>query len=443
MIHARHIPEAIQWHEGMLLAPQHFQQSSLRQEELLHYHSMLLAPFHWGIRRLRYDQDLLLNGVLRILDLEAVMPDGLVVAHPHGDGDDLEIDLQDFLEEMKNRPIQVFLAVPARKLAAPTMKGDLPRYDSVEGGPVLDENALDNELSIPRIRPKLHLFLDDSPSRKYVYLPLLKLILANETITPTRFVPPSLRVSTDSSLGEMCRTIAVLLRHKAIYLSEKMLSPSVVRKGPMLFETRLMIHGLVAGLPHFEALLNSNAAHPYAVYLSLCSVAGQIASLGGGFIPPVLPAYDHNDLQRSFERIKEYIYKMIEEGILVSHTPIPFDFEEGTFSLVLEPEWIRRSLVIGARTRPGMTEEEMVLWLEKALIGSQSKIENLKGKRVLGAQRKRIDSEGDLMPTRGSCLFSIDADPALIQPHDRLEILNLSDPSGQKGPGEIVLYLKN
>lgn len=443
MIHARHIPEAIQWHEGMLLAPQHFQQSALRQEELLGYHALLLAPYHWGIRKLKFDPDLLISGLFRVVELEAVMPDGLVVAYPYEDDTVLDCDLNPYLETMKSRPLTIFLAIPARKLSTPAMKGDLPRYGSVEGRAVYDENSFDNELVIPRLRPKLHLLVDEAPPQKYVYFPLAGIILANETISSTRFIPPTLQISTDSALGEMCQTIAVLIRQKAIYLSEKMLSPSLARKGPMLFDSRLMIHSLVAGLPQFEALLNSNAAHPFALYLSLCSIAGQIAALGGGYIPPVLPAYNHNDLQQSFQQIKQYITRMIEEGILISHTPIPFDFEEGTFSLSLESKWLTRNLVIGAKTRPGMTEEEMVHWLEKALIGSRSSIENLKGKRVLGAQRKQIDAEDELMPTRGACLFSIAVDPEIIKEHERLEIQNLSDPSGQKGPGEIVLYLKN
>lgn len=37
MRHADDLPAAVQWHEGMLLAPQHFQVRALRQEELLHW----------------------------------------------------------------------------------------------------------------------------------------------------------------------------------------------------------------------------------------------------------------------------------------------------------------------------------------------------------------------------------------------------------------------
>jgi type VI secretion system protein ImpJ len=77
---AADVPPAIQWHEGMLLAPQHFQWQSQRQEALLHYHSAAMNPFHWGVRHLRIDPVLLVDGTLRVLELEAVLPDGLVVS---------------------------------------------------------------------------------------------------------------------------------------------------------------------------------------------------------------------------------------------------------------------------------------------------------------------------------------------------------------------------
>src|SRR6185503_10016287 len=78
---AREVPPPIQWHEGMLLAPQHFQQLSLRHELLVHYHAAQVSPFHWGVRYLEIDPVPLTDGILRVLDLEAVMPDGLAVSH--------------------------------------------------------------------------------------------------------------------------------------------------------------------------------------------------------------------------------------------------------------------------------------------------------------------------------------------------------------------------
>src|ERR1700755_1596492 len=97
---AHDIPEAIQWHEGLMLAPQHFQQLSLRHESLLHYVAGAIAPFNWGVSRegsFMTDKSALADGKLRVMRLDAVMPDGLVVCYDaRGDrekgGEELVVD---------------------------------------------------------------------------------------------------------------------------------------------------------------------------------------------------------------------------------------------------------------------------------------------------------------------------------------------------------------
>ncbi len=92
---ARVIPEAVQWREGMLLSPQHFQLAARRAEALAAYMMGAATPLCWGVQRLQIDQSLLLEAVFRIIELEAVMPDGLLVLYPMGDDEPrLELDLR-------------------------------------------------------------------------------------------------------------------------------------------------------------------------------------------------------------------------------------------------------------------------------------------------------------------------------------------------------------
>ena len=118
MSRTSHLPDPIQWYEGMLLTPQHFQQAWLRQDALLHYHAARLAPFFYGVRRVEIDGALLVVGMLRVLALEAVLPDGLVVTHPREGGEDLQIDLQPYADQLKRGPLTVFAVVPVYKPGA-------------------------------------------------------------------------------------------------------------------------------------------------------------------------------------------------------------------------------------------------------------------------------------------------------------------------------------
>lgn len=440
MTASRQLPDAIQWHEGMLLAPQHFQQLALRQDGLLHYHAAALSPFHWGVRHLQIDSALLLEGTLRVTALEAVLPDGLVVVQEAGG---LEADLTAHVETMKTRPVTVHLAVPARSPGLSPVKGDLARYDSVEGEPVSDESSGDGDLRIPRLRPRVSLLVADVPPPKYVSFPLAKVAYANEAYALTDFLPPMLRVPVGSPLGQLCAQIVRKLRDKAIFLSDRARTPAVIARPPQLLETRAMIQCLVEALPQLEAVLNTGAAHPYALYLALASVVGHVAGVSRSLLPPVLDPYDHNDLFTSFDRAQQFIFRTVEEGILESFTAFPFELEDGIFQISFEEEWRNRRLVLGVRAQPKVSEADAAAWVEECLIASKSHIPSLRDRRVTGAARERIESEGDLVPSSGVVLFALEADPKLIEPHQLLQVWNRGDRGEPPLASEIVLYVKN
>src|SRR4029079_2325474 len=94
---------------------------------LLHYHASAISPFHWGITRLEIDRDQLLDGVFRVVDLEAVMPDGLLVSYAGGDGGELRIEIASAVESLLAQPMKIYLAVAARARTA------AERYTAAEG----------------------------------------------------------------------------------------------------------------------------------------------------------------------------------------------------------------------------------------------------------------------------------------------------------------------
>ena len=443
MTDARDLPDAIQWHEGMLLAPQHFQQLSARLDALLHYHVMAASPFHWGIQTLKIDPVLLIEGTFRVQELEAVMPDGLVIAYRAEDTEPLEMDLTEQAEEMAVEPLTLHVAVPAIKSGQAVSKGVLARYDSVEGRPVADENTGDTEIAIPRMKPRIMLLAGDTPAQKYCSFPLAKIGYKNETYALTDFVPPSLAVPVNSDLGRLCWAIARRFREKAVFLSERINAPAAALRGPVTLETKLLIHAMVSGLPAFEGLINTGRAHPYNVYLALCQLTGNLAALGTGLVPPVLQPYNHNDPMAAFAEAQTFAFRMIDEGIVESHSAIAFDFENGVFGLTLRREWATPTLVIGVRGRSDMPEEMVTNWMRESLIGSAAGISSLQERRIRGAAREKIDQDADLVPARGVVLYSVKVDAEFIEPEKVLQVLNTSDPQNKRGPAEIILYVKN
>lgn len=436
---AADVPPAIQWHEGMLLAPQHFQWSTQRQEALLHYHAAALNPFHWGVRHLRIDPVLLVDGTLRVLELEAVLPDGLIVSHLPDETPDLMIDLAERADDMRQRPVTVHLAVAARGRGV--VLAD--RFGFEEGGPAIDENTGEGELPVPVLKPRLRLLLDDDPPPKYVTFPLAKVLYRNEVFARTSYEPPWLRVAPGSALYEMCQGIAARLREKAAFLAEQARSSMSSVRAPQLLETKSMVHAMVGGLPAFEAALRCGASHPFPLYIALCNLLGHVAGLGRALMPPVLEPYDHNELFATFDQVKVALFQALDEGIHEGYTAYAFTYEEGAFRLRFDPDWMSRPLILGVKAPLGVPEAEMAAWVAASLIASRPRIAGLWDRRVVGTRRKKIEAETDMVPIRGVSLYSLTADPEFVVPDEELEIRNLDDRGGKRRPDEVVLYVRN
>jgi type VI secretion system protein ImpJ len=438
-MNARDIPEYIQWHEGMLLTPEHFHQMGLRQEMLLAY-GLANIPYQWGLRQFQWDSNRLAAGTLEVTALEALMPDGLVVVLD--DLGSLKLDLKPFAEEMKSAPVPVCLVVPARKRIA--SQGDLDRYTSQPATPPGEESANGN--MIPRLRPRMSLLAGSIPP-KYVGFPLLRVSYQNEVFTASPD-HPLLMVEVHSRLGALCSSIAQKIREKAMYLSDRARSPEA--NGEAELETKRLIHSLVAGLPAFEALLYTGLSHPYSLYLALCGLAGNLAGVGLSQVPPVFPPYDHNNPYLSFEELRGYIFQVIAEGISDTWSTFRFQREGDTFVLPSGLGWadqipwgklLRRSpLVLALRGASGSTEKDVLDWGNNCVIGSQTAVRSLVSRRILGTSRRHVEALEDLIPGKGTLLFELALDPEFIRRDEDLQVFDRRVTA--VAPADILLFVR-
>ena len=94
----------VQWHEGMLLSPQHFQQDAIHQATESALKAYLSEPMSWGVERLAFDNALLGGGRIRVLSLRAVFPDGTPVWYEAEEDPPLELDAADALSQTTDEP---------------------------------------------------------------------------------------------------------------------------------------------------------------------------------------------------------------------------------------------------------------------------------------------------------------------------------------------------
>jgi len=435
--------DRIQWHEGMLLAPQHFQQESARVDALVAWQALAGRPAAWGIRRLAIDEALLGGARLRILLLEAVMPNGMALRFDAASAGDvtLELDLAPHAAAMAQGEVPVYLVIgTTRSLRLP---GQPAMFRPVEGGLVEDEVSEALAEEVPRMAANLALSAGKLPGSAYVTMQLMTLRQENQIVRRGAFWPAQLEVPAASAIAQRARALAVLMRSKAVFLGKQSMSQSSrLEERVALLEQRARLAQLTLNLPLLEATLDSAPIQPLALYLALCAQLGPLAALRPGAVPLAPPAYLHADSHAAFETVLDHLHGLAAE-VSQEWTSIAFDFDGEAFTLAWRPEWMGARLVLGLR---GQDEPALRQWMEGATIGSRTVSASLRDRRVPGAVRQRIDGAPELGLREGSSggatLFGVTVDAHAIVAGQDLVIGN--DNSAQRAlrPQEIVVYIK-
>lgn len=446
------LPDAVRWHEGLLLAPQQLQQASLRHEALAYHHAALANPFLWGMRRLSMR---LSDNVFHITALDALLPDGLVVFHPI-EGQELSVPLPP-VAEVRGRSLLVYLAVPGERATRP-QGGELARWAEGPTESLPDLYTGKGQGDVPRARPRVRLVLEGQPLDGLETIPVARLRAGEDTlVVDPDFVPPCFVLPAETRLGQRCRALIGRLRDKAVNLANRLNAADLqVRlrnadgsaRDPLLGEARAVLAALVDSLPLFESLALSPHVHPFQVHQGLCLLTGRLAVLSEDRVPPEARPYKHNAIAESFAGLLDFCERTVA-AVMESSRPVPFRRDQGMFGLTVEKAWLppvgagTGRLVLGVRRRSGQTDADAAAWVSDAVIGSQSQISRIKALRVRGAGRAIIERDEDLgvLPARGQTLFAVDADPGFVVAGEPLCVANLGDRDGSRAPAEIVLYV--
>ncbi len=443
---AHDVADAVQWHEGMLLAPQHFQQEARRLEMLLNLQMRAALPSFWGIRTIEIDELALLAGLFRVTRLEGLMPDGLPLAWPPASGQAraLELDLSALETDIGASPQVIHVAVPARseRAAAP---GDLRRYLSLDGPLALDQNLGDNPVPVPRLAPALALFATGSPlvgpGSVYVSLPLARIGRRDGRVQRLDYEPPALWVGPENRLAEVAGEIAREMRERAVSIVDRLrhaaAGGAVESRG-----IEQALAAIMAPLPRLEALLRDGAA-PYAIYLSLCDALGAAAAISPELARAAPPAYSHSDALPVFVALRKLVLdglkRLRQTGRLILFEPIG----DGGFRAPAPAVDGEERLLLVLFGADGERIERTADWAGEAVVAGSAAMERIRLSRIRGATRRLVEAAEitDFALPSHALALEVALDPRFVAPGEPLEIRH-PDGGGVRGePGRVALIV--
>jgi type VI secretion system protein ImpJ len=456
--------EGMLWHDGLLLAPLHFEQLTQRHEELVAYHVRSGFQYAWGVRRLALQPGKLAQGVVALEQLEAVMPDGLLVNHGAGDPP-LQLAISDATLESLRAPgarCTIYLSVPA-----PGKPAGRPRLRSVER----------EDAELCRVQPNSRLVAegDLSPGAE-TSLPLLQLKFEKQQLQLEAFLPPLLDIDVVPLDGQPSLREGAKGLYRRLAETERQLAAVAAECQERLrrLELREQLHCLSAGLPQLGGTLMLEAVTPLQLYMALAHVLGHLAILRKLSEPaPEAPPYQHRNLRKTFDHMFGLIDARLDT-IKRRCAELVFDRNGQGFSLMLDSPmlqgWPTRNLVagnpvpgapvllVGVR---GMTPEAAEQWMAGAIIACESQLDDMRELRVRGAIRHRVDVDGGLqqlsaerdplgsanapthaidaegLRTAGTVLFAVAPDAQLVRAGQKLVL----EAPGTSTPEEVVLLV--
>lgn len=443
----RFVPEAVHWHDGMLLTPEHFTELGIRGETMLESLASSL-PFHWGVSSLTIDPSKLAQGKVVLLELDAVFPDGFWVRLRRQE-ESPERDLEALAAEddsFNQKPFFVYAVIPAPGGdESSAMELRKLRYidESGDSGAPVEEAGNDDDAPIPRLRVNLELQArHDPPPAKYVSIPLAKLErMADRWDIHTSYQPPVRILPEDSPVLGQVGKVLERVRNQAVGIHTRWNNMTALERTEGDDAQYELWKHFAAGLPPCEALHAAGSVTPFSLYLALCSLAGRASTLTKEAVPKQFSRYDHNDIAASYAQVLDYLDKVLDEAAADAFTAIPFRYEQGLFTLDLKQEWLGRDLILAIR---GLRTADPALrtWGETVLIGSRSQQDGMRMRRELGARRRFLHMERGLSVGPNVVLFAIESEGPYMRPGEPLDLVGAPGSDFSQLPREVTLYVR-
>lgn len=435
------IPLGINWHEGMLISQQHFQQTDLRTFHLLTHQVRLLSSHHYGVCHLRIDKVALPDGVYKVNEIEAVLPDGLILNYVRGTDDNIksiEINIKENMGDGETE-CTIYLVIAVSSPGSSPLLGSPPRFYSIEGEYIEDDNISNNKIKIPRLVPNVFLHIGKILPEFCTGFPLGKIIKIDGVYQIKNWTPSCFFIEKHFPLWEKSAKLAIDIREKATFLSEKLRNE--ITSG-ISTDTRRFLEQLLEILPSFEALVYSNHIRTYELYQELARVLGAVTVFQPLDIVPIMKPYDHDDIDGCIYpliNLIDHYLLIIERGFSIN----TFNLKERFFYRFLpkNENFINNKIYIGIKGKKRNSSAALEAWVNEAIIVSDFAINSSRVKRVKGAPRAIADERivSQILPGAGIMLFEINFDPDFIGLDQNMHIFNPGD-NIENRPIEILMY---
>ncbi|MFK7986012.1 MAG: type VI secretion system baseplate subunit TssK [Sandaracinaceae bacterium] len=317
-------PLRVVWSEGLLMSPQHMQQMDLYHEHLTGARLHALEPLNWGVVKVDVDRRALESGQVRVQELRAVLPDGLVINAGSGDP-----------ELPASRPVEghfphtqsvleVYVAVPRERDGvanyAENAQGARTRYIMAPRN-VPDLTGEGSALEVAFAQRNLQILFGDEPKDDFEAIKIAEITrdASGALALNDPYVPPVLKIEASPFIIAGMRRILRLMstRRRSLAEAQRERGDATVEYNAGDITRFLLLNAVNSYLPVMNHLVDMPEVPPRTAYIWMITLAGQLATFSAEFDPANLPKFNYTDLRSTFEplfaRITELLQATVKE----------------------------------------------------------------------------------------------------------------------------------
>jgi len=316
----------IAWKEGMLLAPQHFQQTERARDASVQLRIGGAHPLAWGILELTLDEIALRSGRVSVQRCRAVLPDGTTLDAP-----DVDPVPPSRIVELPSsaRSLDLFLTLPVASPQTQSMVGNGSRPEVrfyLQTLEIPDALAPSRTLKVDVALKNVRLAVGGEPLQGLIALRIARIVRNpdGQLAYDPNYIPPLLIVRASPRLDRMARELIALITGRARAMVDErrpkgldleMLSGSVTG---FLFMQTLFRH-----LPVLQRLVDAPDTTASRLFEALLMLAGDLYCFEMG--PELgVPSYDHEALFESFQRLDARLRGLLQRPFQARYMQVPF-----------------------------------------------------------------------------------------------------------------------
>jgi type VI secretion system protein ImpJ len=332
------------WSEGMLLQPQHLQQSERHADHVQHLLARMTTPYTWGFFEFEVDQAALAMGKFALIKAVGILADGTVFDMPAVDALPEPVDVPaDMRDEM------MVLALPVRRPGA--READVEKYEDLVRHRVAEQEVPDSNtagertalVQLGQLNARLMRTKQSSEAWTTLNVSRIQELRADkQVILDRRYIPPVLDTRANTLLAGYIDEILGLLRQRGDALAGRMTQGG--SGGVSEIADFLMLQSVNRSEPLLDHMAKRSLLHPLELYETLLQLSGDLASFRDSRRVISFGPYVHDDLALSFTPVIEDLRRSL--SMVLEQSAIRIDLHDrkhGVRVAVITDGELRRS----------------------------------------------------------------------------------------------------